>query len=58
MNKWTISIWVTGWDGDTGTSRHVEFERDNRDAALGFGTTEIRRLVDEIEAADAQTQPE
>lgn len=59
MKKWTVDIWVTGWDGETGTSRHAEFERDDRDAAHGFGMSEIRRLIDEIEAEDAsRTAPE
>ena len=59
MKSWRIEIWVTGVDAEGfGTSRHVEFERDNRDAAHGFGMSEIQRLIDEVEAEDARTRPE
>ena len=50
MEKWTVEIWVTGWDGEIGTSKRVEFERDNRDAAHGFALSEVQRLIDEVEA--------
>lgn len=51
MKKWRIEIWVTGVDAEGfGTSRRVEFERDTRDGAHGFGMSEIQRLIDEVEA--------
>lgn len=57
MKKWSVEIWVTGWDQETGTSRKSEFDRDTRDGALGFAISEVKRLMDEIEADARSTAP-
>lgn len=59
MKRWTISIWVTGWDDeDCGTSRHAEFERDARDGAHGFALSEVQRLIDDVQAEVDRASPD
>ena len=54
MKAWRIKIEVTLFGEDAfGVSGSTEFERDNRDAAHGFGISELQRLIDRAETITA-----